>query len=266
MNVSKSEWSGLVSGRRRASAADLPVIETPLQQSPRGGSGVFLAADSDNDQWWVKPLNNLQGERVATTEAIVGAAGRLIGAPVCETEVVVIPDELRGWEFRRGSSLDPGLAHASRAVRMASESRDLLYRNDDDNRRRHAGMFALYDWCWGGDDQWLYSRSDDNCLFSHDHGWYLPEVGPTWNEVTLTDRVDQPHVPRWSTDGLDHTELIRLAQRLRVLGAEQLAALLRSIPSVWPVSDVELECVGWFLQRRSEPVADRLERLTEGET
>ena len=229
-----------------------------LQPSPRGGSGTFLAADSDGLQWWVKPLNNLQGERVAVTEAIVGAAGRLIGAPVCETAVVVLPEELRGWEFRPGSHLEPGLAHASRAVDTAVEDRQLLHRDHDDNGRRHAGVFALYDWCWGGDDQWLYSASDDKKLFSHDHGFYLPE-GPRWTIRSLEERVDDPRRLTSPVNGLDDSELSRLSARLRQLEADALADALRTIPRGWPVTDEELEAVGWFLQRRAAPVADRLD-------
>ena len=265
MENDRAHWNGLLAGQRQSNTVDVLVIETPLQQSPRGGSGVFLAADTSNQQWWVKPLNNMQSERVTITEAVIGAVGRIIGAPVCETEVVMIPEELRGWEFLPGRLLEPGLAHASRAVEMAIESRELLYRNDDDNRRRHAGVFALYDWCWGGDDQWLYSRSDENCLFSHDHGWYLPERGATWDEASLVRRVDQPHLPVWSSEGIDEAELLRLAERLRGVTTDELAAVLRSIPHDWPVIDSELECLGWFLQRRTKAVATRLERLARGE-
>lgn len=265
VEVSRSGWEGQIVGIRSTAAVDMPTILTPLQPSPCGGSGTFLAADNSNNRWWIKPLNNLQGARVTVTEAIVGAAGRLIGAPVCETRIVVLPEELRGWEFRPGSFLEPGLAHASRDVRRVFELRTLQHRVDDDNQRRHAGVFALYDWCWGGDDQWLYAQSLKNCLFSHDHGWYLPEVGPTWDEASLMRRVDEPHLPAWPTDGLDQEELVNLAHRLRNLTTEQLAFTLGSIPNNWPVTDVELECVGWFLERRSQAVASRLEVLTNGD-
>ena len=235
-----------------------------MQPSSRGGSGTFLAADDKGEQWWVKPLNNRQGERVTITEVIVGAVGKLIGAPVCEATVVTLPEELRGWEFRPGSQLEPGLAHASRAVTAAIEDRQLLHRDRDDNRRRHAGVFALYDWCWGGDDQWLYSQSADSQLFSHDHGWYLPEVGATWTEAALTTRVDEPHPPSGPTDGMDDAELARLSDQLRGLDVADLVGALRTIPETWPVTDAELEAVGWFLQYRAKPVAARLERYRGG--
>ena len=257
MAIDRADWSGRIAGVRPSGTRG-PTIAVALQSSPRGGSGTFLGADTKGRQWWVKPLNNLQGERVVVTEAIVGAVGQLIGAPVCEAAVVVLPEELRGWEFRPGSQLEPGLAHASRAVDSALEDRQLLYRDRDDNGQRHAGVFALYDWCWGGDDQWLYSESDDRKLFSHDHGYYLPE-GPRWTERSLEDKVDEPRQLRYPIEGLDDSELAHLAARLRGLRANDLADALRTIPSGWPVTDTELETVGWFLDRRAGPVAHRLD-------
>ncbi len=258
MAIDRASWNGQITGNR-SSASYGPVISIPLQPSPQGGSGTFLAADSEHCQWWVKPLNNLQGERVTITEAIVGSVGQLVGAPVCEAAVVTLPEALRGWEFRPGSRLEPGSAHACKAVDMAAEARQLLYRDRDDNRVRHAGVFALYDWCWGGDDQWLYSETADKKLFSHDHGYYLPEIGHTWTQGTLVAKVDEPHQPSWPTDGMDAAELTRLAERLRGLSADELARALRVIPTTWPVTDTELEAVGWFLHRRAEQVAARLE-------
>ena len=40
-------------------------------------------------------------------------------------------------------------------------------------------------------------------LYSHDHGWYLPETGPTWDVDALISKVEQAHVPDWPSSGLD---------------------------------------------------------------
>lgn len=206
MVVDIATWLGVVARSRRDPTAPV-VIEVPIMASPRGGSGTFLAADNDGDQWWVKPLNNRQGERVTVTEAVVASVGTLIEAPVCESTVVYLPPDIEGWEFRPGSAIESGYAHASRSIANAFEDRSLLYRDRDDNARRHVGVFALYDWCWGGDDQWLYAEPTDRQLFSHDHGWYLPETGATWDIASLNAHVDEAHPPRWSADGLDLDEL-----------------------------------------------------------
>jgi hypothetical protein len=52
---------------------------------------------------------------------------------------------------------------------------------------------ALFDWCWGGDLQGLVALSDESRYFSHDHGWYLPPNGPTWDEASLETNVDTAH-------------------------------------------------------------------------
>lgn len=106
MAVGREEWEGLIRGR--ADPNDVPVVDVPLQPSPRGGSGTFLAEASDNQRWWVKPQNNLQGAKVVVTEYVVGSAGRVIEAPVCEVKLARIPPEIAGWEFRPGGDADAG--------------------------------------------------------------------------------------------------------------------------------------------------------------
>ena len=146
-------------------------------------------------------------------------------------------------------------------VASAVEHRSLQYRERDDNARRHVGVFAVYDWCWGGDEQWLYAEPEDRKLYSHDHGWYLPETGATWDVDALVTRVGEAHVASWSPSGLDSAVIAACAQRLRTLTHDELVAALSGIPKSWPVSDLELERVGWFLESRAPEVAARLESM-----
>lgn len=257
-----TEWQGTIVDR--VDPEDAIVIEMPLKPSPRGGSGTFLAAGRDSTQWWVKPLNNKQSPRVTITEAIVSIAGQLIDAPVCDADIVYLPPALEGWEFRRGAYIEAGYAHASKAVPGAVEHRQLLYRDRDENSRRHVGLFALYDWCWGGDEQWLYSEMADRETFSHDHGWYLPEVGPSWDMASLQARVNDDHMPSWATDGLDANAVVEICSRLRALSQQTITEELARIPASWPVDNKELECVGWFLENRASHVAGRVEALGGG--
>ncbi len=208
-------------------------------------------------------MNNRQGERTTVTEAIVAAVGKLIEAPICECEIVFLPPEIEGWEFCPGFQIESGFAHASRAVTSAIEYKSLKYRDRDENAQRHVGAFALYDWCWGGDDQWLYAEPEDRKLYSHDHGYYLPETGTTWCIDALISRVSDPHTAKWPRDGLDQSEIGAYAQRLKALEHENLATALQAIPTCWPVSDEELERVGWFLESRAPEVARRLARMGE---
>jgi hypothetical protein len=259
MPVEHDEWRGLL-GSRGDPADGVLLIEQPLTQSSEGGSGVFLARASDGQRWWVKPENNFQSPKVVATEYLVGKLGHLIGAPTCEVRIARIPDEIAGWEFRPGATLEAGFAHASRDVENAQLMRALEHRQRDDNRRRHAGVFAIYDWCWGSDDQWLYAQTDDLKLYSHDHGHYLPG-GPNWSEFTLIGQVDEAHQPGHPADGLDRDAVEEFATRLEQLGRDDFIPIMRSVPSSWSVTDADLEAVGVFAERRAPAVAGRLRRI-----
>lgn len=250
------EWRGLLGSR---SEGDVTLqVNQPLQRDDKGSSGAFLARASDGQRWWVKPQNNLQGPKVIVTEYLVGSLGALIGAPTCEVAIIRIPEEIAGWEFRAPATLEVGLAHASRHVQDTDLVHSLEHRQQDDNSRRHAGVFALYDWCWGSDDQWLYCHTEDHKLYSHDHGMYLPG-GPNWSEDTLTsNQVDDPHVPNYSKSGLDPTAISDIAAQLQDIDKEKLLPILRSVPTAWTATDADLEALGFFLERRAPAVAERL--------
>lgn len=244
----------------------LEIVAT-LRQSPGGGSGAFLARAADGSRWYVKPINNLQGGKVIVTEYVVGSVGKLIGAPVCQVAIGRITDIIAGWEFCPGEKekLVPGLAHMSLLVPNATEITDRLpFRDKDENSRWHAGMIALYDWCWGGDDQWLFCETEDRRIYSHDHGWYFPDSGCDWSEETLVANVDQPRPLACSHQGLQEDALTEYALRLEQVSQEALSAILRSVPASWSVTDAELEALGFFLERRAPAVAGRLRSMIGG--
>jgi hypothetical protein len=175
--------------------------------------------------------------------------------------VVQIPSELTGWEFRPGLSLEAGFAHGSLAVTHAVENHQLSHAERDDNATRHVGVFALHDWCWGGDSQWLYAESEDRRVYSHDHGWYFPESGNNWTIESLDARADDTHVGTWPSDELDHDEIDRMADALRTVERSDLLEIMGEIPETWPATDEELEALGCFLEHRASGVAERLLRL-----
>jgi len=153
-----------------------------------------------------------------------------------------------------------GFASASTGVRNAIEDRQLAHRIRDDNRQRHAGIYALYDWCWGGDDQWLYGQDEDRRVYSHDHGHFFPR-GPGWTEQSLLAEVDRPHPRPDDVSGLDTVEVERLASALDSVSRASLIEILSAVPDSWPITNAELEALGYFLEYRCQPVAARLRRL-----
>lgn len=230
----------------------------PLRASTGGSAGSFLVAADDGFRYWCKALNNLQSPRVPITEQIVARLGRLIGTPVCRPELILL-DGVEGFEFRPGHHVEPGWAHGSLAVDPALEVRELRDRTDDDNRRRHAGLFALHDWLAGSDAQWLYDTASDNAYFSHDHGFYL--TGPDWTELSLARQIGADFSLGLDATGLDRDELASLADRLEALSKSQIETEISQLPAGWPVGEGELQAVADFAEARRKSVAQRLRRL-----
>jgi hypothetical protein len=229
----------------------------PLRASTAGGSGSYLVLADDGRRYWCKSLNNFQGPRIPVTEQIVGRLAALIAAPACEVALVRL-DAIAGWEFRHGSGrvVEAGWAHGSLAVDTAFETRALEHRTDDDNRRRHCGIYALCDWLAGSDVQWLYGVSEDNAYYSHDHGYYL--TGPEWTAATLAASRDAPYALSIPPDQLDPDELTRLADALDDLSRQDIERELSKLPRDWPVADDEFSAVAEFADHRRAAVAARL--------
>ena len=261
----RSAWQGLVVGKRPTSVSGIPRLALPSFEKSDGKSGAFAAKDTNGTRWWVKPMNNLQDPRILVAEHVVAGIGHIIGAPVCEASIVEVPDSLNGVKLPSGITLQPGYAHATRDIAGAGFSRRLLHRLRDDNRRRHAAVFALYDLCWGQDHQWLTDENDQYKIYSHDHGMYFCNQilmrYRMWTEATLVRNV---HDRRWlnlNERGIDKNELVRLSAELRNLQLNDLLDILCAIPVQWHATDDELECLGWFIAARANDVADRLDHL-----
>jgi hypothetical protein len=262
--VERAEWSGLVGGNRTQPVEPI-IVRACLQPSPNGVSGSFMAVGSDGQEWWVKPPGQPDLDKALVTEFVVGRVGTLIGAPTCRNALVLVTTEFAGWTYRPGRVLREGLGHGTLHVPDAIEKRPTLeYRQDDDNRRRHVGIFALYDWCWGSDEQWLHRTSEDMTTYSHDHGWYLPPPGRSWSIADLEAHVDLPHPLGQETAGLSWAAVQDVSSALDKVDRQALAGILRQVPEEWPVSDSELEALGWFLERRAAVVATRLRQSVPG--
>lgn len=259
--VREDSWYGRLVGLREE--RDVLRLVSWLPQDPgEGGSSPLLALATDGNQYWVKLTTSQQGPMVPVNEQIVGRCGALIGAASCLVRLVEIPPSLAGEVS--GIHVQPGLAHGSLDVPATVNERKLGHRYDDDNPRRHVGILALHDWCWGRDSQWLFALTDDHKTYSHDHGHYFPD-GPDWQMSLdlLRARVDEPHPLHsyFTPAGLDPTAIGARAAALDDVTAQDLVRILSGIPVSWPVSDSALEFVGFFLERRASQVADRLRSL-----
>jgi hypothetical protein len=232
----------------------------PLDQSKVGGSGSFLVLADDGERYWCKVAYGDQGPRVPVNEQIVGRLASLIGAAVCKPQLVKIPEAIAGWEFRPGKALQAGWAHGSQAVADAIETHQLEHRSDDDNARRHASFFAVFDWLHGEDPQWLYSTSAANAYYQHDCGHYLPGP-PNWTATLLAEATGVAKPLPQDHAGLDKAELERLADALDSLTREEIAGALANISAVWGVDQADVDAVVDFAFARRVDVATRLRAL-----
>lgn len=236
-----------------------------LRGHQAGGAGAFLAIASDGNRYWIKTGTGGQGVRVPITEQLVGRAGALIGAPVRPVHLVYVPRAVSGWEFRKNKQLESGFAHASLDLPNSQEERKKLsYRHRDQNSIRHAGFFALYDWCWGDDMQGLVDLDDDNAFHSHDHGYFLPPGGPGWDTASLLANIGTAHELGGDGGGCDTVEVNRICNKLENLTDGDLLSVVGAIPRLWPVSDDELGTVAFYLQERAPDVAHRLRQRFGG--
>lgn len=257
-------WETLIASRTDSG----PSLSIAATISGSGGtwSGPFRVIGSDGNDWFVKSLQTCPAGQEASIaiEHIVAGVGKLIGAPMCDTSLIRIPPEIAGWEPRPGAALVEGWAHGSKALEHADERGrpNLDARVQDDNSRRHVGIYALFDWCFGCDQQWLYDIDNDRTIYSHDHGLYLPPVGSGfWLVAELIAAVDKPNPLPDPPHGLDKGQIAGVAQALEAVNRHSLATILNSVPTSWPVTDADLAALGWFLESRAKPVAARLRAL-----
>lgn len=198
-------------------------LRAPLKQQPEGTSGSFIGLGSDDGTWRIKPLNSLQHPEILISEVIVSKLGMAIGGPVCRVEPMWIGADHAGWEFRSQRTLEPGFAAASEEVADVVELRQLTYRQDDDNRRRHVYVYALRDWCIGSDDQWLYQGTSNNALFSHDHGHYLGTGKIGTIDFNLDGTVS--HQPAVDASDLDPAAIQDVSAALRAVDEAVITTL-----------------------------------------
>lgn len=257
-------WLGKLNGRRKVTNP-IPLAAWTNESPGFGGSRPLLAIAADGQQYWVKLITNDQGPMVPVNEQIVGRCGELIGAPTCQVEIIDVPASLAG--LVSGIQVEAGLAHGSLNVPRTVNNHELGHRTEDDNSRRHAGIFALHDWCWGGDCQWLFAQTDEQKTYSHDHGHFFPG-GPNWQQHpnSLRDLINQPHplheYGSFSAAGLSPEALEDYAVALDAVSSDDIIEILSAIPPEWDVTDADLENLGFFLEQRAPRVATRLRQLT----
>lgn len=253
-----SWWQGRLAALPRPSASER--LFTPIKPS-QSGAAAFQGVVEGGKTYWIKVLGNPQGDQILTTERIVTAAGALLDAPVRPIALIDIPLAFSKWQYRDLTGLPPGLAHGSLALDKAEVVDEMTYRSADDNRVRQVLLLALWDWCMGEDQQWLYDTSADLSIWTFDHGFWISGGEALWTQESLSRTVDLPWGWRETVSGLSASTFHEVARRLEAVTADDLLRAVATVPTEWKVGDADLEAVAWFLYRRRLPVADRLRAM-----
>jgi len=231
-----------------------------LRRAPCGGSAAFLVSASDGLRYWCKVINNPLHPKVPVNEQLVSRLGRLLGAATCDSDLVMIPEALAGWEFRKGYHLKPGWAHGSVALDIIGETRSVPAFLSRGNPKRYAGFYALYDWLVGSNPHWLVGMNEERFCSSHDHGEYFPG-GPGWTIESIESHGREPAELPFISGLLDPREVLRLARSLEAVTEATLQSIVASLPPEWPVTDDELRALLVFLLERRVAVAQRLRHI-----
>jgi hypothetical protein len=255
--VLRSEWSGALSRQD-----DPPHVNSDLVIDPPGASWsapLKVAAD-DGSVYWVKTQQCCPaGGSSLAIEQVLGRLAKMLDISVVTPPLVYLPSEL-GVTIR-GVQLVSGYAHGTLAIGSCFELRQAPdFRDQDDNGRRHTGLYALYDWACGSDPQFLYDQDDDNATYSHDHGLYLCGDGHI-DPSRLASRVSADHPALGPATGLSQSAIDDYADRLEAVSRDDVVSVLNWVPTSWPVSDDQLETLGWFLVERAPLTASHLRQL-----
>jgi hypothetical protein len=270
----RGDWAGLVASRAEPTAG--PFIRVRVE-SKGGWSSAIRVTASDGIDYFAKfpekcTKQHALGGMAVAVEMVAAEAGRLIGAPVCDTVLLRVPAELLGTtQLLDGDPVTSMVVHGSRALANADEQPrpKLQARERDDNPRRHVGVYAMWDWFVGSDPQWLRDLNADDATYSHDHGMYLPPPNAGhWTEPELQNWVDRPNRlcddPQVQADasGLSPEAIVATAAALRAVDRAALQRVLNRVPPSWSVTNADLEGLGWFLESRAPAVAGRIESLS----
>lgn len=252
----RADWAGLLAGVVR------PVAEAQIfaiAQVASTGSLPFLGLAVNGDRYWVKCLGNPHGVDSLVAEHVVEALARKLDSPMRPSVLVGVPEHLMHDPRLVGSGNRAGIAHGSLLLDSCDVKNVLDSVNRDGNSVRQPRFIALWELCYGEDEQWLYDRENEEQVWSFDHGYWItggePEpLTPLDLEVTLT---------KWkpwegSVRGMDPVAFLEVAARIEALTVADFIDVVASVPVAWGVSDDLLESLAWWLHGRRMHVVGRM--------
>lgn len=245
---------------RRPSYPKVVVVDRVI---PTGTKPPLVYAD-DNNAYILKFLHNDHGPEATINEVVVSVVGEAIGAPVAPWSIVRVPDDLRQIIDER--IIEPGLAFGSRVLptvgvdRMGSTIANV---NRDGNINRIPQLIALWHLCNALDIQVVFDSSEDNKIYSVDHGLWFGSHPYPWGLDRRSGFPDIDEVPLLREPIADEC-WDRAIQGLDSLDDSLIERILAAIPSEWNVSRNQIETlVGFVVSRKSSAILE-LRRYRQG--
>ena len=235
---------------------------TLVKQAATGADPGLVMAD-DNNSYWVKAVGNQHGYTSLLSERIVGLAGEWLGAPVAPSRLIELPEPIASsWKLQSGVKVQPGLAHGSLVVAtQAVERTELTHHGKDGNASRGPAYVALWEWCVGEDEQFIYDSAASMTVWSIDHGLWIGGGGQWDTSIFAT-----PHAfnPRWngSVRSLSRSAFLTTADRLDSFSLADAQGIAQAVPLEWGFTTTELDTVADWLFARASRVAARLRVLS----
>lgn len=255
----RADWAGLLVGVER------PLAEAQIfaiAQVASTGSLPFLGLAVNGDRYWVKCLGNPHGVDSLIAERVVEALARKLDAPMRPSVLVEVPEHLTHDSRLIGSGNQAGIAHGSLLLDSCDVKNVLDSAKRDGNSFRQPRFIALWELCYGEDEQWLYDRDNEEQVWSFDHGYWITGGEPE----PLTPRDLEVTLRKWkpwegSVRGMDPVAFLDVAAQLEALAVADFIDVAASVPVAWGVSDDLLESLAWWLYGRRIHVAGRMRAL-----
>lgn len=249
-------------------------LRFPLRIALGSHSGAFLGLADDELRYWIKLPGNPQSTQVLVNDFVASMLARLLEAPAPVTSPILVrADLVNAWDGRsRWHGVKPQfvvdvVGHASLNGAGAVERTDPVpeFTKRDDNRLRQARLAGFWDLCFGCDPQWLYSSSDDQSLWSFDHGYWFGSDENDWDSVSLLRLVHVSNELELASPS-QVSDYMSTAALIRDLRTEALLHIMKRVPEEWGCASTDLEVLAWFIYARIGPVSERLIRRASPKT
>jgi hypothetical protein len=229
----------------------------------RTGAKPILAAADDGRRFWLKWPGNPHGNISLVNELIVARVGEQIGAPVRPVSLVYVDPALVEGFSAFGDFVPAGTHIGSELLADVEEATEILRVARDGNAERFPRFLALWMLCLGTDLQLLYHVSNEDQVWSIDHGLWFDTHEGDWTPSLLEEWVDDnwPWPEDQRPKGLSATALHQAADSVSELTVELLAHVVGEVPLQWGVDDANLKAIAKFVHQRRTLIASQLRTI-----